>query len=86
MYFLPGSPADVVSGIGATEIPIVHDRHAERRQALAEPGNAEGGRPHVDAAAVAAEVERHADDVNGTHGAHCSTRPQVDEDGKYQIR
>ena len=50
------------------EIALVDDRDAERREALAEPGDPERGRPHVDAAAVAAEIERHADDVNGTHG------------------
>jgi hypothetical protein len=27
-----------------------------------------GRRPHVDAAPAAAEIERHADDVNGPHG------------------
>ena len=34
---------------------------------LAEAGDAERRRPHVDAAAAAAEVERHADDVDGFH-------------------
>ena len=36
-------------------------------QPFPEAGNAEGGRSHVDAAAVAAEVERDADDVHRKH-------------------
>ena len=59
------------------EIAGVDDRHAQRRQPFAEPGDAKRRGPHVDAAAVAAEVERHADDVHGTHsdGLNCSTAP-----------
>ena len=50
------------------QIAVVYDGHAEGGQAFAEPGNAERGWPHVDAAAVAAEVERDPDDVDRTHG------------------
>ena len=49
------------------EIAFVDDRVAERGNALAEAGDPECRRPHVDAAPVAAEVERHADEVNGLH-------------------
>ena len=49
------------------EIALVDDRHAERGQAFAEAGNPERGGSHVDAAAVAAEIQRHADDVNRPH-------------------
>ncbi len=47
------------------EIAFVDDGVAERGDALAEAGDAKRRRPHVDAAPAAAEVERHADDVNG---------------------
>ena len=49
------------------EVALVDDRVAERGEPLAEAGDAERGRPHVDAAPAAAEVERHADDVDGLH-------------------
>jgi hypothetical protein len=49
------------------EIAFIDDGAAEATEALAETGDAERGRPHVDAAAVAAEIERHADDVDLTH-------------------
>ena len=49
------------------EIALVDDGHPERGQPFAEPGDAECGRPHVDAAAVAAEIQRDADDVNRAH-------------------
>ena len=49
------------------QIAAIDDRLAELRQAFAEPGDAERRRPHVDAAAAAAKVQRHADDVDGTH-------------------
>ena len=49
------------------QIALVDDREAERGEPFAEPGNAERRGPHVDAAAVAAEVERDADDVSGSH-------------------
>ncbi len=48
------------------EIAFVDDPVAEDLETFAEPGDPERGRAHVDAAPVAAEVERHADDVNGT--------------------
>jgi len=49
------------------EIALVDDGHPERGQPFAKTGNPEGGRPHVDAAAVAAEIQRDADDVNRAH-------------------
>jgi hypothetical protein len=49
------------------QIAVVHDASAEGGQPFSEPGDPECGRSHIDAAAVAAEVERHADDVDGTH-------------------
>ena len=48
------------------EIALVDDRNAQRGQALAEPRDPECRRSHIDAAAIAPEVERHADDVDGT--------------------
>ena len=49
------------------QVAFVDDGVAERGDLLAEPGDAERGRPHVDAAPAAAKVERHADDVHRTH-------------------
>ena len=49
------------------QIAFVDDRIAECGELLAKPGDAERGRPHVDAAPAAAEVERDADDVDGFH-------------------
>ena len=42
--------------------PLSTTVQAERGQLLAEAGDAKRRRPHVGAAAVAAEIERHADD------------------------
>ena len=67
MYFLCSSRSSCVSGIGAGQIALVDDRVAERRDLLAEAGDAQRRRPHVDAAAAAAEVERDADDVDSFH-------------------
>ena len=67
MYFLCGSPDGLDFGDRRDEIALVDDGHAERGQPFAKAGDPEGGRPHVDAAAVAAEVERDADDVNRAH-------------------
>src|SRR5207247_448220 len=49
------------------QIASVGDGVAERADALADAGDAERRRPHVDAAPSATEIERHADDVNGLH-------------------
>ena len=78
----PGDLADVfLAGIAERfrfrdrrdDIPFVDDRHAERGQPFANARDPKRGRSHVDAAAVAAEVERHADDVNRTHvWANCT--------------
>ena len=64
MYFLLGSPSALVSGIGATRSPSSTTGMPSAGQPLAEAGDPKRRRPHVDAAAVAAEIERHADDVN----------------------
>ena len=65
MYFFRSSAGRCVSGIGAGRSPLSTTRAAERRDAVAEAGDPERRRSHVDAAAAAAEIERHADDVNG---------------------
>ena len=46
------------------EIAPIDDGAAKRREALVEPGNAKRRRPHVDAAAAAAKIQGHADDVD----------------------
>ena len=56
------------------QIALVDDREAQRREPLGQPGDAERGGPHVDAAAVAAEIERHADDVGCRHGMNRGRR------------
>src|SRR5438034_4092251 len=53
---------------GRREIAFVDDDAAEAADSFAETGDAQGGGPHVDAAPVAAEIERHADDVHLAHG------------------
>ena len=47
------------------QVALVDDRVTQRKDPLAEAGDSEGGWPHVDAAPVAAEVQRDADDVDG---------------------
>jgi hypothetical protein len=82
--------AGVAKGLGLRdwrdEVAFVGDRYPERRQTLAEACDSKRGGPHVDAAAIAAEVERDADDVNRTHadGLYHSVAT-VDATGKYQI-
>jgi hypothetical protein len=49
------------------DVAVVVDFVAERSQALADAGDPDRGRPHVDAAAAAAEVERNADDAEPAH-------------------
>ena len=44
----------------------------ERRKTFAEAGDAKRRGSHVDAAPIAAEIERDADDVHGAHGANCT--------------
>src|SRR5205823_10211061 len=51
------------------EIPFIDHRDAKRRQTFGETADAKRRRSHVDAAAVAAEIERDADDVHGRHRA-----------------
>ena len=64
-YRLCGSPGLCASGIGDGMSPLSTTVQSERRELLAEAGDAERRRSHVGAAAIAAEIERHADDVNG---------------------
>ena len=52
------------------DVALVDDGEAETRELLADAGDAERRRPHVGAAAIAAEVERYADDVDGLHRSH----------------
>ena len=48
------------------------------RGLFGKPRNPEGRGPHIDAAAVAPEIERHADDVNGTGHQSLGYRPEAD--------
>src|SRR5262249_23000437 len=52
---------------GRREVPLVGDRAPESGQAIADAGDPERRRTHVDATAIATEIERHADDVNRLH-------------------
>ena len=49
------------------QVAVVDDRVAQPREALAEAGDTKRRRPHVHAPSSAAEIERHANDVNGLH-------------------
>ncbi len=53
-------------GLGRDDVAAVEDRERDRRQPLLEPRVADRRRAHVDAAAGLAEVERRADDRDGT--------------------
>ena len=64
MYFLCSSRSVLRFGNRRRQVALVDDGVAERGDLLAEAGDAERRRPHVDAAPAAAEVERHADDVD----------------------
>ena len=50
------------------DVAAVVDPVSERRQALADARDPHGRRAHVDAASTAAEVERHANQVEVGHG------------------
>ena len=78
----PGDVADVLLALVAEllrfgnrrrQIAFVDERAAEGGDAFAESGDPERGRSHVDAAAVAAEIQRHADDVDGFHRSFTDT-------------
>ena len=71
--FLTWIPFVLRFGDRRDEIAGVDDRNAQRRQPLAEPGDAERGWSHVDSAAIASEIERDAHDVDGFR--HRLTRP-----------
>ncbi len=62
---------------GRDEVAFVDDGHSERGEPLRQSGDAKRGRSHVDAAPVAAEVERDADQVNrlGTHPPETLLQP-----------
>ena len=59
-----GRRASWSPGIGATRSPSSTTVTPSAVEPLAEAGDPKRRRPHVDAAAVAAEIERHADDVD----------------------
>src|SRR5207244_12383752 len=61
---VPGAGTPLI-GIGDADVARVLHREAERGEALGEAGITDGRRSHVDAAAVAAEIHRHADDRDG---------------------
>jgi hypothetical protein len=63
----------IIDHVTRDEIAFVHHAHPERREPFAEAGDAKRRRAHVDPAAVAAEVEQHADYVDRTHGVDSST-------------
>ena len=65
MYFFFGSRSACVSGIGVGRSPLSLTVLPIAEQALAEAGDADRRRTHVDAPAVAAEVERDAMNVDG---------------------
>src|SRR5262249_11007087 len=68
------------------EIAGVEDGNAQCRQALAEASDPEGGRAHINSAAVAAEIQRDADDVDGTrHAISIPARPSFDVSPKILI-
>ena len=54
--------------------PLSTTWQAERGELLAEAGDAERRRPHVDAAAAGAEIQRHADEVNRFASHHAASR------------
>ncbi len=68
MYFLMLVAQFLRFGNRRGQVALVDDPVAERREPLAESGDPERRRPHVDAASAAAEVKRNADDVKGLHG------------------
>ena len=57
--------------------PLSTTRHAERDELLGQAGDPDGRRTHVDAAAVAAKVERDADEMRGGHGPGRSLRTML---------
>ena len=64
-YLRRGSPGSCVSRIGDLDVARVLDVVAQLAHGLVDVGQAEGGRPHVDAAAARAQVEGHADEGHG---------------------
>ena len=60
------SSSAVASGLGAVDVAEVADVVAEARQALLETRSPDRRGSHVDAAAALAEVERGADDRDGS--------------------
>ena len=63
----------VASARGTADVAAIVDRVADRPQPLGEPGIADRGRPHVDAAPALAEVERHADQRDPPLAAHAGS-------------
>ena len=65
--FLPFVAPFLRLGNRRRQIALVDDGVAEGGEPLAEAGDAKRRRPHVHAAPAAAEIERHADHVDGDH-------------------
>ena len=63
------------------EIAFVDDGVAKRGDALTEAGDPQCRRPHVHAAPVAAQVKRHADDVNDFHRSNFTVSDMPSADG-----
>src|SRR5687768_5107236 len=62
--FLARIAGALLFGNRRRHIALVAHRDAELRQMLGQAGNAEGRRPHVGAAAIPAEIQRDAADVD----------------------
>ena len=56
-----------------------------RREPLAEPGNPDGRRPHVDTRDARAEVERHPEDMDGAAGSGEGTRENYGIRSRSQV-
>ena len=67
MYFLVRIAERLGLGNRRDEIAGIDHGYAKRREPFTEAGNSKCRGPHVDAATIAAEVERHADDVHRAH-------------------
>ena len=73
MYFCSRIAFVLRLGIRRDDVAFVAHAMAERREPLANAGDADRRGAHVHAAPSAAQIERHADDVDVAHeaGATC---------------
>ena len=84
---LPGIAVLSRFGDGRRQIAAIDDDASQRRNLFPEPGNAEGGRSHVDATAAAAHVERNADEVDrGGHGGTISKEQRAQSRGQKSFQ